>query len=106
MGRFLILCLLDIEDNEIEVDDTARVYRAHFLGFEHFNFYGMDERLGSSVLVSLKIYRDEEENEKCARAIVRLATGTIVTRQKNIIERVLLSLCVWLEFSQQSFKIS
>ena len=75
--------LLDIEDNEIEVDDTARVYRAHFLGYEHFNFYGMDERLGSSVLVSLKIYRDEDENEKCARAIVRLATGTInMTRLK------------------------
>ena len=82
-GRISNLFLLDIEDNEIEVDDTARVYRAHFLGYEHFNFYGMDESLGSSVLVSLKIYRDEDENEKCARAIVRLATGTInMTRLK------------------------
>jgi hypothetical protein len=33
-------------------------------------------QVGSSVLVSLKVYRDEDENEKCARAIVRLASGT------------------------------
>ena len=33
-------------------------------------------QLGTSILVSLKVYRDEEENEKCARAIVRCANGT------------------------------
>ena len=26
--------------------------------------------------MSLKVYRDEDENEKCARAIVRLTSGT------------------------------
>ena len=35
------------EDGEvnIEVDETARIYRAHFLGYEHYNFYGTDEQV-------------------------------------------------------------
>ena len=48
---------LDVDDVDvdIEVDETSRIYRAHFLGYEHYNFYGTDEQLGTSVMVSLKV---------------------------------------------------
>jgi hypothetical protein len=48
---------LDVDDVDvdIEVDETSRIYRAHLLGYEHYNFYGTDEQLGTSVLVSLKV---------------------------------------------------
>lgn len=32
------------EDFDIDVDDSARVYRGHFLGYEHYNFYGTDDQ--------------------------------------------------------------
>ena len=35
---------VDDVDVDIEVDDTSRIYRAHFLGYEHYNFYGTDEQ--------------------------------------------------------------
>jgi len=31
-------------DYDIQVDENARAYRAHFLGYEHYNFYGADEQ--------------------------------------------------------------
>ena len=31
---------------KFEMDETARSYRAHFLGYEHYNFHGLDEQLG------------------------------------------------------------
>ncbi len=36
---------VDEDDVDIEVDETARIYRAHFLGYEHYNFYGTDEQV-------------------------------------------------------------
>ena len=56
---------------KFEMDETARCYRAHFLGYEHYNFHSVDESLGPVVL-SLKTYSDlgskddddEEEEEE------------------------------------------
>ena len=44
---------------KLEMDDTARSYRAHFLGYEHYNLCGTDENLGP-VVVSVKTYSDLE----------------------------------------------
>lgn len=38
---------------ELKVDDTTILYRNSFLGKEHFNYYGIDEKLGPLV-VSVK----------------------------------------------------
>lgn len=68
---------------KFEMDDTARCYRAHFLGYEHYNFHGIDDQLGPLVL-SLKTYSDQdkeeeqqEQNENHTRIILRLNTGTV-----------------------------
>ena len=68
---------------KFEMDDTARCYRAHFLGYEHYNFHGIDENLGPVVL-SLKTYSDQEakkdgeaQEENHTRIILRLNTGTM-----------------------------
>eukprot|EP00095_Tigriopus_kingsejongensis_P011541 maker-scaffold33_size549341-snap-gene-3.3 protein:Tk11541 transcript:maker-scaffold33_size549341-snap-gene-3.3-mRNA-1 annotation:"hypothetical protein TcasGA2_TC006305" len=66
---------------KFEMDETARCYRAHFLGYEHYNFHGIDDSLGPIVL-SLKTYTDQEqdgheENEVHTRIILRLNSGTI-----------------------------
>eukprot|EP00094_Tigriopus_californicus_P006667 TCALIF_06419-PA protein Name:"Similar to RAP1GAP Rap1 GTPase-activating protein 1 (Homo sapiens)" AED:0.07 eAED:0.08 QI:0/0/0/0.33/1/1/3/0/889 len=66
---------------KFEMDETARCYRAHFLGYEHYNFHGIDDNLGPIVL-SLKTYTDQEqdengENEVHTRIILRLNSGTI-----------------------------
>jgi RAP1 GTPase activating protein 1 len=37
----------------VDEDDTAKCYRTHFLGHEHFNFTAADEEKGP-VVVSLK----------------------------------------------------
>jgi len=75
-----------------EMDETARCYRAHFLGYEHYNFHGTDDSLGPVVL-SLKAYSDleqrrpsdasntrkdssERQQEKHTRLLLRLRTGT------------------------------
>ncbi len=65
---------------KFEMDDTARSYRAHFLGYEHYNLCGVDDSLGPVVL-SLKTYSDlppkGENGENHTRAILRLNTGTV-----------------------------
>jgi len=87
----------DNESNDqhyvFEMDETARCYRAHFLGYEHYNFHGSDDTLGPVVL-SLKAYCDLEQRrssdasvarkdsgqlEKHTRLLLRLRTGTIHT---------------------------
>lgn len=45
------------------MDDTARSYRAHFLGYEHYNLCGTDDNLGP-VVVSVKTYSDLESRFK------------------------------------------
>ena len=64
------------------MDETARCYRAHFLGYEHYNFHGADDHLGP-VVVSLKTYSDQDKDssdadtENHTRVIVRLNSGTV-----------------------------
>ena len=48
---------------KLEMDDTARSYRAHFLGYEHYNLCGTDDNLGP-VVVSVKTYSDIESRFK------------------------------------------
>ena len=48
---------------KLEMDDTARSYRAHFLGYEHYNLCGTDDNLGP-VVVSVKTYSDLESRSK------------------------------------------
>ena len=48
---------------KLEMDDTARSYRAHFLGYEHYNLCGTDDNLGP-VVVSVKTYSDLESRCK------------------------------------------
>ena len=43
---------------KFEMDETARCFRAHFLGYEHYNFHGTDDNLGPVVL-SLKTYNND-----------------------------------------------
>ncbi len=43
---------------KFEMDETARCFRAHFLGYEHYNFHGTDDTLGPVVL-SLKTYNND-----------------------------------------------
>ncbi|TRY67738.1 hypothetical protein TCAL_06421 [Tigriopus californicus] len=44
-------------DVVFETDETARNYRAHFLGYEHYNFCAIDDNFGP-VVISLKTYSD------------------------------------------------
>jgi hypothetical protein len=39
------------EDFNIDVDESARVYRVHFLGYEHYNFYGTDDQQVKQILI-------------------------------------------------------
>lgn len=63
---------------KFEMDESVKSYRAHFLGYEHYNFVAIDDCLGPVVL-SLKTYCDQGQDDvvqKNTRAIVRLSTGT------------------------------
>ncbi len=57
---------------KFELDETARAYRAHFLGYEHFNFHAFDKALGSPLVLSIKTYEDST-----ARVILRTNAGTV-----------------------------
>ena len=67
-------------ESSFEAEQTARSYRTHFLGYEHYNFCAVDENLGPVVL-SLKTYseaeKDAEEGESTplnhTRVIVRFS---------------------------------
>jgi RAP1 GTPase activating protein 1 len=48
-----------LEKNGFDTEETARSYRSHFLGYEHYNFCAIDENLGPVVL-SLKTYSEDE----------------------------------------------
>ena len=62
---------------KFEIDDSARSYRAHFLGYDHQNFTAVDEEFGPVVL-SVKHYNDKEGEMKGnhVRVILRTTSGT------------------------------
>ena len=66
-----------ISDNAMsDLDESpSRMYRAHFIQSEHFNFCGQDDTLGPVVL-STKYYYDEDSNTNHIRVILRLSSGT------------------------------
>ena len=66
-----------ISDNAMsDLDESpSRMYRAHFIQSEHFNFCGQDDTLGPVVL-STKYYHDEDSNTNHIRVILRLSSGT------------------------------
>ena len=63
---------------KFEIDDSARSYRAHFLGYDHQNFTAVDDEFGPVVL-SIKHYNDKEGEMKGnhVRVILRTTSGTI-----------------------------
>ena len=62
---------------KFEIDDSARSYRAHFLGYDHQNFTAVDDEFGPVVL-SVKHYNDKEGEMKGnhVRVILRTTSGT------------------------------
>ena len=56
-------------------ESPARIYRAHFLQSEHFNFCGLEEGVGPMVL-SVKYYCDTDNQDNHIRIILRLTGGT------------------------------
>ncbi|KRX35556.1 Rap1 GTPase-activating protein 1 [Trichinella murrelli] len=58
----------------LESDETAKLYRRHFFGKDHFNFYALDDRLGPIVL-SVRV--ESTASQEYLRIILRLKTGTI-----------------------------
>ena len=56
-------------------ESPCRIYRAHFLQSEHFNFCGLEEGVGPMVL-SVKYYCDTENQDNHIRIILRLTSGT------------------------------
>jgi len=58
---------------KLEVDDTAKCYRRHFLGKEHFNFYACDEAMGPMVM-SMKT--EVISSQEHTRIILRKRGGT------------------------------
>ena len=63
---------------KFEIDDSARSYRAHFLGYDHQNFTAVDDEFGPVVL-SIKHYNDKEGEMKGnhVRVILRTTSGTL-----------------------------
>lgn len=69
---------------KFEIDDSARSYRAHFLGYDHQNFTAVDNEYGPVVL-SIKHYNDKSDNEEPlvkmkgnhVRVILRTTSGTV-----------------------------
>ncbi len=82
----------DMGKPKFEMDDTTRCYRAHFLGYEHYNFHAVDNDLGP-VILSLKTYNSEQQQQQQqqkekkkhqsqipdnhTRVMLRLQSGTI-----------------------------
>lgn len=58
---------------KLEVDETAKCYRRHFSGKEHFNFYALDEVLGP-VVMSMK--SEVISSQEHMRVILRKRSGT------------------------------
>ncbi|KAI0236395.1 Rap1 GTPase-activating protein 1 [Lamellibrachia satsuma] len=59
---------------ELECDETAHLYRKHFLGKEHFNFYAFDETHGPLILSVKSETLGEEEH---SRIVLRKRSGTL-----------------------------
>ncbi|KAK2148696.1 hypothetical protein LSH36_487g05001 [Paralvinella palmiformis] len=59
---------------QLEVDDTQKCYRQHFLGKEHFNYISLDETYGPLVM-SVKIEQQTSSQEH-VRVIIRRKSGT------------------------------
>lgn len=60
---------------KFETDDTAKCYRRFFIGREHSNLVGYDERLGCPVLMSIK--SENVANLEHIRILLRLPSGTV-----------------------------
>ncbi|KAJ7335863.1 hypothetical protein JRQ81_013804 [Phrynocephalus forsythii] len=58
---------------KLEYDPTARLYRKHFLGKEHQNFYANDTTLGYLVL---SVKYEQVEGQDNLRLLLRTRTGT------------------------------
>ncbi|CAD5115433.1 DgyrCDS4408 [Dimorphilus gyrociliatus] len=59
---------------ELKVDDTTILYRNCFLGKEHFNYYGVDDKLGPLV-VSVK--RESNKDSDKVLVILRMKRSTV-----------------------------
>lgn len=59
---------------KFELDDTARCYRTHFIGKEHFNFYAKDPAIGP---VILSVKTEVIATQEYTRLILRTHQGTI-----------------------------
>ncbi|XP_026708135.1 rap1 GTPase-activating protein 1 isoform X3 [Athene cunicularia] len=58
---------------KLESDPTAKLYRKHFLGKEHQNFYSSDMSLGYLVL---SVKYEQSEKQENLRLLLRTRTGT------------------------------
>ncbi|XP_067998203.1 rap1 GTPase-activating protein 1-like isoform X6 [Melanerpes formicivorus] len=58
---------------KLESDPTAKLYRKHFLGKEHQNFYSSDVSLGCLVL---SVKYEQIEKQESLRLLLRTRTGT------------------------------
>ncbi|XP_040565869.1 uncharacterized protein RapGAP1 isoform X2 [Lepeophtheirus salmonis] len=68
------------KNNYYECDlETARSYRAHFFGYEHYNFVGHDETFGGPLVISLKNYSSSSDGlpENHTRVLIRQNSGTL-----------------------------
>ena len=86
--------LFDSEGNPVISDSAVgelnespcRTYRAHFLQSDHFNFFGLDDLMGSVVL-SVKYYCDSDSTtSNHIRIVLRLTSWTthrLVARQQQ-----------------------
>ena len=67
-------------------ESPCRTYRAHFLQSDHFNFFGLDDLMGSVVL-SVKYYCDSDSTtSNHIRIVLRLTSWTthrLVARQQQ-----------------------
>ena len=74
-------------ESSFEAEQTARSYRTHFLGYEHYNFCAVDENLGPVVL-SLKTYSEAEKDAEEGEATPLNHTRVIVRFSPCFTERV------------------
>ncbi|XP_015729166.1 rap1 GTPase-activating protein 1-like isoform X5 [Coturnix japonica] len=58
---------------KLESDPTAKLYRKHFLGKEHQNFYSSDVSLGYLIL---SVKYEQSEKQENLRLLLRTRTGT------------------------------
>ena len=81
-------------ESSFEAEQTARSYRTHFLGYEHYNFCAVDENLGPVVL-SLKTYSEAEKDAEESESTPLNHTRVIVRFSQCIAERALIHAAFW-----------